>query len=154
MSEKTGLSSSEWSTAIKMIGQVAPVRSLPGRSQDGSLCRHGCKEAETLGHILGVCPKSQLLRNNRHHVIRSKIANALKQKGWSIQEEITCNFSGGSIGRVDILAIKESTKEGFIFDPTVRLESSNDQPEQVHREKKTIMIGVLHILWKSSILNQ
>ncbi|KAJ4437274.1 hypothetical protein ANN_17411 [Periplaneta americana] len=33
---RDGLSESEWKEAIKMIGQVANVRAMPGRSQDGS----------------------------------------------------------------------------------------------------------------------
>ncbi|KAJ4448043.1 hypothetical protein ANN_10055 [Periplaneta americana] len=73
---RDGLSVSEWKEAIKMIGQVSNVRAMPGRSQDGSQCRH-CTEIETLPHILGFCQHGTLIRNTRHHAIRELIAKSL-----------------------------------------------------------------------------
>ncbi|KAJ4445709.1 hypothetical protein ANN_12394 [Periplaneta americana] len=48
-------------------------------------CRHpGCNETETLGHVLGFCRKTELLRNNRHHKARTGIADVLKRRGWEV----------------------------------------------------------------------
>ncbi|KAJ4426486.1 hypothetical protein ANN_27300 [Periplaneta americana] len=52
----TGLSSSEWRDALKMTGNVAPVRAIPGRTQDNNHCRRCHSEVETLAHVLGSCP--------------------------------------------------------------------------------------------------
>lgn len=40
LATQKGLSSSEYKDAIKLQGNVAPVRALHGRSQDGHRCRH------------------------------------------------------------------------------------------------------------------
>ncbi|KAJ4440895.1 hypothetical protein ANN_10742 [Periplaneta americana] len=39
-------------------------------------------KAETLGHVLGFCRKTELLRNNRHHKARTGIADVLNRRGW------------------------------------------------------------------------
>ncbi|KAJ4443237.1 hypothetical protein ANN_04905 [Periplaneta americana] len=86
ISTKKGLSTSQWTKAIKMNCNVIAVRSVPGRSQE-SRCRH-CNEYETLPHVLGVCRKGELLRNNRHHWVRSRIAECLKKsRKFAIYEE-------------------------------------------------------------------
>ncbi|KAJ4426489.1 hypothetical protein ANN_27303 [Periplaneta americana] len=51
ISNKSGLSTSEWVTCLKMNANLAAVRGVPGRSLDGSRCRHGCPETETLAHV-------------------------------------------------------------------------------------------------------
>ncbi|KAJ4426546.1 hypothetical protein ANN_27360 [Periplaneta americana] len=78
IANKKGLSTSEWISGLKMTANLAAVRSVPGRSLDGTRCRHGCPEIETLAHVLGFCEQGLLLRNSRHHLIRSKIAAALE----------------------------------------------------------------------------
>ncbi|KAJ4429933.1 hypothetical protein ANN_22137 [Periplaneta americana] len=40
--------------------------------------------------------------------------------------------------RIDIIAFKESTRSGFIIDPTVRFETDEEQPAEVDKEKKNI----------------
>ena len=134
---KNGLSISEWIMALKMVACVVPVRSVPGRSQDGTLCRH-CREPETLSHVLGSCPHGALLRNTRHHAVRSAIAEELKKKGWKVVEEVHCVATGGSNRRLDILAYNEKTKSGTVIDPTIRFETSLNQPSEVDEEKRKI----------------
>lgn len=57
-----------------MNGVVAAVRALKGRSQNGNRCRSvDCNAIETLAHVLGFCKKGELLRNIRHHTVRSLI---------------------------------------------------------------------------------
>ncbi|KAJ4431573.1 hypothetical protein ANN_20172 [Periplaneta americana] len=116
IANKKGLSTSEWISSLKMTTNLAAVRSVPGRSLDGTLCRHGCPEIETLAHVLGFCEQGLLLRNSRHHLVRSKIAAALRNKGWIVEEEISCLAKNGSTRRVDILAYNADTKQGIIVD--------------------------------------
>ncbi|KAJ4432415.1 hypothetical protein ANN_21034 [Periplaneta americana] len=56
--------------ALKMTGNVAPVRAVSGRTQDNSHCRRCHCEDKTLAHVLGSCPFGKTLRNSRHHKIR------------------------------------------------------------------------------------
>lgn len=140
--DNKGLSASELKDAIKIIGDVAPVRVLPGRSKDGTQCRH-CSDAEnfspeTLPHVLGFCPFGELLRNHRHHSVRSLIAEALRERGLTVFEEVACTADSGSIRRVDILAIDKKKNVGWIIDPTVRFELNQDQPNSVNSEKQRI----------------
>jgi hypothetical protein len=137
---KQGLSSSEWISYLKMVGDVVAVRAIPGRnrSQDNR-CRHCSEyETETLSHVLGNCEHRNLLRNSRHHRIRTTIANALRNVGLGVYEEEDCNSDAGSNRRVDIIAFDEGTRSGFAIHPTVRTESSQDQPEDVNTEKQGI----------------
>lgn len=138
IANKKGLSTSEWISSLKMTANLAAVRSVPGRSLDGTRCRHGCPEIETLAHVLGFCEQGLLLRNSRHHLVRSKIAAALRTKGWIVEEEISCLAENGSTRRVDILAYNADTKQGIIVDPTIRFEVECHQSAEVHLEKKSI----------------
>ena len=128
-----GLSSSEWREALKMQYNVVPVRTLPGRSRDGVLCRH-CREPETLGS----CSRGDLLRNSRHNRIRSKIASAFSKKGYEVYEEVPCIALQGGSRRIDIIAIDRKNNSAFILDPTIRSETDSNQPEAVNIEKKDI----------------
>lgn len=131
------LSSSEWTTALKMSANVAAVRSVPGRNTGVTLCRHiGCQETETLPHVLGFCSKTELLRNVRHHKIRSTIASRMREHGWTVDEEVVCKSACGSIRRCDIIAFKPDKNQVLILDPTVHFETGLEQPVEVDAEKK------------------
>lgn len=153
---KSGITSSEWLSIVKMSCNVYPVRSLPGRSQDGPLCRHeGCKRRETLPHILGFCEKGELLRNKRHNDNRTIIANHLRQiEEYEVVEEIHCLQNNGSTRRADILCIEKKTRNAFIIDPTIRWEINTEQPEEVHREKCAIYEQCIPYFQEKHKLNQ
>ncbi|KAJ4427835.1 hypothetical protein ANN_25614 [Periplaneta americana] len=102
---------SEWREAIKMNANVSAVRSVPGRSSGSNLCRRCDREVETLAHVLGACPHGELLRNTRHHTLRSIIAIALRNKGYSVYEEVHGISSEGSNRRIDIIAFKPPSLE-------------------------------------------
>ena len=121
-----------------MVGNVTAVRTIPGRSQDAR-CRHqNCTEFETLPHVLGSCDRGNLLRNTRHHLIRTQIADALRTNGFNVHEEIHCVGDGDSNRRADIIAMLPDSKYGYIIDPTVRMEVDEQQPEMVNLEKQNI----------------
>ncbi|KAJ4441109.1 hypothetical protein ANN_10959 [Periplaneta americana] len=132
-----GLSNSEWRDGIKMVGNVAAVHAVPGRSQDNR-CRHCHNEVETLAHVLGSCPHCEGLQNARHHQVRSIIATALKDADYNTFEEEHGLSDTGSTRHIDIIAFKESTRSGFIIDPTVRFKTNEEQPAEVDKEKKNI----------------
>ena len=81
---REGLTLSEWIDALKMVGYVAAIRAVPGRSRDNNRCRRCLNEIETLPHILGFCPYGEALRNVRHHTIRSMLAEALNEVGFTV----------------------------------------------------------------------
>ncbi|KAJ4426738.1 hypothetical protein ANN_26537 [Periplaneta americana] len=130
------LTLSEWIDALKMVGYVAPVRAVPGRSRDGTRCRRCLSEIETLPHILGFCPYSEALRKIRHHAVRSMLAKALKEVGFTVHQEMQGLATQGSVRRIDIIAIKNNS--AYILDPTIRFETHADQPHEVDSEKKWI----------------
>ena len=133
-----GLSCSEWREAIKMQANVSAVRTVPGRSLDGNLCRRCNREKETLGHVLGSCPYGEILRNARHHKLRSFIAEQLRRKGYTVYEEIHGIATQGSTRRIDILAFQPNSTKGYIIDPTIRFEHHTNQPAEVNAEKQNI----------------
>ncbi|KAJ4426743.1 hypothetical protein ANN_26542 [Periplaneta americana] len=138
IANKKGLSTSELISSLKMTANLTAVRSDPGRSLDGTRCRYGFPEIETLAHVLGFCEQGLLLTNSRHHLVRSKIAAALRNKGWIVEEEISFLAENWSTRRVDILAYNADTKQGIIVDPTIRFEVECHQSAEVHLEKKSI----------------
>lgn len=140
MSTRKGMTISEYTDAIKMIGNVTSCRTTPGRSNNGNQCRRcsvGTENIsfETLPHILGSCPFGEALRNNRHNAIRLSLAKILRDRGWETYEEVPGLADDGSWRRVDIIAIDRKRRKGYILDPTVRFEDNINQPGAVHTEK-------------------
>ena len=120
-------------------------------------CRRCQCENETLSHILGSCPFGANMRNQRHHRIRSLIADAFRKKpGFKVYEEVRCRSTDGSRRRVDILVIDAKSKQGLVLDPTVRFEASpfsqlllRLQSNHVDMEKKRIYEPCIpHLLHK------
>ena len=58
--------------------------------------------------------------------------------GYNVHEEVHCVGEGDSNRRADIIAILPNAKNGFIIDPTVRIEVDEQQPEAVNVEKQGI----------------
>ncbi|KAJ4452293.1 hypothetical protein ANN_03813 [Periplaneta americana] len=110
------------------------VRALSVRCQNGTHCRHCRSEKETLAHILGACPLGELLRNSRHHKIRSLLASALRGKDYQVEEDVHGLSTNGSTRRFDTIAIPTRPTSGFIIDPTVRMETYENQPAEVHQD--------------------
>ncbi|KAJ4447443.1 hypothetical protein ANN_09450 [Periplaneta americana] len=110
------------------------VRAVLGRSQD-SRCSYCHNEVETLAHVLGSCPHGESLQNARHHQVQSIIATALKDADYNTFEEVHGLSITGSTRRIDIIAFKESTRSGFIIDPTVHFKTNEEQPAEVDKEK-------------------
>jgi hypothetical protein len=136
---KEGLSSGEWTTLIKMIGEVTNARFPPSSFNQDICCRY-CGKFETLAHILGECRHGELLVNLRHNQVRKIFADSLRRThpNFEVLEEFHCVDESGNNRRVDIILVNNITRDAVIFDPTVRFEKSVDQPMEVDREKKNI----------------
>ncbi|KAJ4429758.1 hypothetical protein ANN_21962 [Periplaneta americana] len=79
---------------------------------------------------------SEALRNIRHHAVRSMLAEALKEVGFTVHQEVQGLATQGSVRRIDIIAIKNNS--AYILDPTIRFETHADHPHEVDSEKKRI----------------
>ncbi|KAJ4435038.1 hypothetical protein ANN_23611 [Periplaneta americana] len=110
-----------------MAGNVAAVRAIPGRTMDNNRCRHCGSEIETLPHVLGSCSHGDALRNTRHHKVRSAIAQALRNAGLTVFEEVYGISTTGSTRRIDMIAFQDH-RRGFIIYPTVRFETCKSRP--------------------------
>jgi len=102
VSNKGGLSSSEWTNAIKASINSMSNRGTGGRSVGGSChCRNEvCNEnniVQSLPHIRGSCPKTELLRNAAHHRDRSAIADLFRSKNFEVYEEVHCETTNYGI---------------------------------------------------------
>lgn len=137
--EKHSITTSEWISYFKIVGNVAAVRNTPGRSTGTNRCRlNSCDEIETLPHVLGFCHQGELLRHQRHNKVVQLLGKALRRKKWTVVEEFTCLAVNGSTRRVDLLVYNEKSRNGYILDPTVRFEIDQNQAEEVNNEKKSI----------------
>ncbi|KAJ4442763.1 hypothetical protein ANN_04355 [Periplaneta americana] len=102
------------------------------RSQIVGLKYEGFHQIYINRHI----PVSEALRNIRHHAVRSMLAEALKEAGFTVHQEVQGLVTQRSIRRIDIIAIKNNS--AYILDPTIRFETHADQPHEVDSEKKRI----------------
>ncbi|KAJ4429102.1 hypothetical protein ANN_26103 [Periplaneta americana] len=94
----------------------------------------GChREPEALAPVLGSCPHGEVLRNSRHHRIRSMIAEQFRSINLQVFEEVHGLADNGS---TDMVVIPPNKNNGYIIDPTIRSEKQKSQPEDVNRGKK------------------
>lgn len=94
-------------------------------------CKHQVcgenKNVQSLPHIQGTYPKTELLRNATHHKIRSTLDNRFRTKKLEVYEEIHCETVRGSEiqnRRTDIIIIDRKKNSGFVFDLTTRYETN------------------------------
>ncbi|KAJ4429134.1 hypothetical protein ANN_26135 [Periplaneta americana] len=139
MFSKKPLSTSEYVNAVKLSCNLIPVRSVPVRSFNTTRCRHtDCNETETIGHVLEFCRKSELLRNNRHHRVRTSIAEVLRHFGCKVCEEVHCISAADSNRRADIIDIDRVKDKAMVLDLTIRFERNLSQADEVNKEKQEI----------------
>ncbi|XP_050066622.1 uncharacterized protein LOC126555788 [Aphis gossypii] len=147
VSNKLGITSSDWCNGIKMSMNSMSNRATGGRSQGNRHCRNPpCGEKntiETLSHIRGSCPRSELLRNAAHHKIRTQLANLFREKGFEVHEEVHClalsDDNNHHNRRADIVILDRTKDKGMIMDPTLRWETNEDnQDKLVDEENKSI----------------
>lgn len=111
-----------------MVGDLAPVRAIPGRYMDGIQCRR-CSTAENVvveifPHVLGQCPFGAVIRNHRHGRIRALIVNAYRKKYLELNEKVTALTNKVSIKRSSIIVWNTKRNSSLILDPTIELDKS------------------------------
>ncbi|KAJ4445421.1 hypothetical protein ANN_07226 [Periplaneta americana] len=105
---------------------------------------------ETLPHVLGFCHYGELFRNNRHHLLRTKIASVIKiNSDLEVYEEVHYVASNGSHRCVDIIAVNRNKNAGYILDLCIRYETCCDQHLEVDKEKKQIYEPNVPKIWYS-----
>ena len=136
---KSSLSSSEWVAAIKLNFHYANLAAVPGAKDQASsrFCRRCGNENETIGHVLGACEFGANRRNDRHHALKYKLAELLRENGFHTVDEAPCVDANGSNRRVDILAFDPKSNRAFIIDPTVRFETNREMDDEVQSEKSS-----------------
>ena len=139
VSEKCGLSGSEWTAAIKLSFNYANLAGVPGTQMSNRYCRRcGNGEIETIAHVLGKCAFGLNRRIARHHTLKHKLANMLREKGLYTVDEAYCEDQAGSSRFIDILAFQPGTNRAYIIDPTIRFEGNDDMDKTVREEKERI----------------
>ncbi|KAJ4429881.1 hypothetical protein ANN_22085 [Periplaneta americana] len=63
-----------------------------------------------------------------------------RKKSWIVEEKVFCLATNRSSRRIDIIAYSQTTKKGYIIDPTIRIETGSSQPEDVNKEKMNIYL--------------
>lgn len=136
---KNSLSSSEWTSAIKLNVNYANLNFVPGVESTSSLCRKCGKETETIAHVTGSCPSKNLLVTASHHRVKNRLTQILRDKGFDCFEEVHVIDTEGHSRFSDIIAFDKKVKRAFIIDPTIRYETNNqDQDSEIVDEKTAI----------------
>lgn len=136
---KNSLSSSEWIASIKLNINYANLNGVPGNTHSSILCRRCGKEKETPAHVIGSCKCNSVYVTSRHHKIKNKIANLLREKDFICFDEVHAVDSFGNNRYSDIIAFDNQSDKAYIIDPTIRFETNDkDQDHAVQLEKQTI----------------
>lgn len=93
-------------------------------------CRALCMVRETTAHVIQQCHRTHGGRIERHNAIARLVANAMREKGWSVIEEPKIHTSRG-LRKPDLIASKDGT--GVIVDAQVV--SGRRSLDDSHREK-------------------
>lgn len=84
------------------------MRSSRGRRHGANvvMCRAGCQESETAGHIIQKCHRTHGGRILRHNAIARSVGSSLERKGWLVQYERLYETQEG-LRKPDITAYKD-----------------------------------------------
>ncbi|KAG0426591.1 hypothetical protein HPB47_026295 [Ixodes persulcatus] len=86
----------EFIDCVKLRVNAMPNRTRTKRGQGGSkMCRAGCNQPESLGHILQRCHRSDFKRIKRHDNIVEELATRLRRRKWDVRVEPTVRTSEG-----------------------------------------------------------
>ncbi|KAJ4442049.1 hypothetical protein ANN_11915 [Periplaneta americana] len=125
----------EWDVRAKCIINATGPMTDTIRKMDNPKVKEICCPSSGV-HIVLPGYYSEALHNICHHAVRSMLAEALKEVGFTVHQEVQGVATQGSVRRIDIIAIKNNS--AYILDPTIRFETHADQPHEVDSEKKWI----------------
>ena len=84
--------------------------------------------------MLGSCPFGLNRRNARHHALKHRLAELLRQREFHTLDEAFCKDDTGANRFIDIIAFDTKSNRAFIIDPKVRLETNSDLDSAVREE--------------------
>ncbi|KAG8170643.1 hypothetical protein JTE90_011561 [Oedothorax gibbosus] len=125
------MSGRDFILCTKLKYNALPSRSRCGRGRvTDRLCRAGCAQNETTGHILQACPRTHGMRVRRHDAIVNYAIRGLEQRGFVVAKEPMFNTAEGR-KKPDLVATRGD--EAFIIDAQV---VSDCEPlRRAHRRK-------------------
>ena len=133
----SGVSSSEWTSIIKLNTNYANLRGVPGVSSESTLCRRCGKENETPFHVIGSCPHNGLQITSRHHKVKHQLKQLLEHKGYECYDEVFAVDDEGTRRFSDIVAFSTKGSTALIIHPTIRYETNDQNQCKLVQQKKT-----------------
>lgn len=109
----------EFCAAMALRSNTLMCKSRVGRGQENysRLCKHGCKEEETIEHRIQCCPRTYGDRIKRHNRVALMICQRLRRLGYEVHSEKRFDLDDGTRRFPDIVAVKDGRV--FILDPTI-----------------------------------
>jgi hypothetical protein len=126
-----GFSGRDFCEALLVRANAVPTRcrTTRGRPEMDRMCRAGCAEKETLGHVSQRCYKTYGARIRRHDKVASVLAKELVSLGYDVVIEPVIRTMEGK-RKPDIIAVRGS--KCFVIDPTV---TGTDNVDLAHQWK-------------------
>lgn len=133
------------------------------RGQQGSLwCRAGCSCAETVAHVIQVCPLTKGGRILRHHAVVRLLAGTFERRRFGVYHEVTMALDGVRVrpdlvitkgSRAWILDVQVVSPRGTLIAVNSRKRIKYDTPEirEMVREltgKRDVGVVAVTISWK------
>ncbi|XP_042143722.1 uncharacterized protein LOC121834054 [Ixodes scapularis] len=106
------------------------ARTSRGRNQDIS-CRAGCRQNETLGHVLQQCERTHGERIKRHNGIVDYLCKKFKVDKWSVEREPCINTKEGT--RFPDIVIRKGDRTAIV---DVQVVGTSTPLETAHRRKQ------------------
>ncbi|OXA37477.1 Retrovirus-related Pol polyprotein from type-2 retrotransposable element R2DM [Folsomia candida] len=126
-----GLNGREFCEAVQVKANAVPTRCrmARGRPEKDRMCRAGCNEKETLGHVSQRCYKTNGAMIRRHDAVASVLAKELVRIGYNVSVEPVISTYHGKL-KPDLVAVREG--KCYVIDPTV---TGRDNIDLAHRWK-------------------
>lgn len=106
------------------------ARTSRGRNQDTS-CRAGCRQIETLGHVLQQCERTHGERIKRHDGVVEYLCKKFKADKWSVEREPCITTKEGN--RFPDIVIRKGDRTAIV---DVQIVGTSTPLETAHRRKQ------------------
>lgn len=125
------VSGKDYLNMMKLRINALPVRARTtrGRTADRT-CRAGCRESETLHHVLQRCHRTHGTRITRHDAVASYVERSLRKREYEVTAEPQFRVDG-ALRKPDLVAVKGVT--ALVIDAQVVGEQENLR--RAHRRK-------------------
>lgn len=107
------------------------ARTSRGRNQDIS-CRAGCRQTETLGHVLQQCERTHGARIKRHDGIVSYLCKKFREDKWTVEREPCIKTKEGN--RFPDIVIRKGERTAIV---DVQVVGTSTPLETAHRRKQS-----------------